>query len=141
MANINTQNVSEAEEALKLAYTDLIAFGKLFLPDDFLRSETPFFHYEVADAIGKFNETHFKDEDLKVSNLILNETTHLSMITQFPGAKSSLMYYEKFILDPEIASELPIQEMEVFSITKDNFTIFYQTKELEGYLTFFKTHY
>ena len=37
MANINTQNVSEAEEALKLAYTDLIAFGKLFLPDDFLQ--------------------------------------------------------------------------------------------------------
>jgi len=51
MANINTQNVSEAEEALQLAYTDLIAFGKLFLPDDFLRSETPFFHYEMADFI------------------------------------------------------------------------------------------
>ena len=51
MANINTHNVSEAEEALKLAYNDLIAFGKLFLPDDFLRSETPFFHFEVADAI------------------------------------------------------------------------------------------
>jgi hypothetical protein len=51
MANINSRNVSEAEEALKLAYTDLIAFGKLFLPDDFLRSETPFFHYELADAI------------------------------------------------------------------------------------------
>ena len=44
MANINTQNVSEAEEALQLAYTDLIAFGKLFLPDDFLR-------YEMADFI------------------------------------------------------------------------------------------
>ena len=51
MANINTQNVSEAEEALQLAYTDLIAFGKLFLPDDFMRSETPFFHYEMADFI------------------------------------------------------------------------------------------
>ena len=51
MANINTQNVSEAEEALHLANKDLIAFGKLFLPDDFLRSETPFFHYEMADFI------------------------------------------------------------------------------------------
>ena len=49
--NINTQNVSKAEEQLKLAYKDLIAFGKLFLPDDFKRSETPFFHYEVADAV------------------------------------------------------------------------------------------
>ena len=51
MANINTRNVSEAEEQLKLAQADLIAFGKLFLPDDFQRSETPFFHYQVADAV------------------------------------------------------------------------------------------
>jgi hypothetical protein len=49
--NINTQNVSESEEAIKLASKDLIAFGKLFLSNDFLRSETPFFHYEVADII------------------------------------------------------------------------------------------
>ena len=49
--NINSQNVSEAEETLKLASKDLISFGKLFLPDDFMRSETPFFHYEIADAI------------------------------------------------------------------------------------------
>ena len=46
MANINTQNISAAEEALLLAKNDLIAFGKLFLPDDFMRSETPFFHWQ-----------------------------------------------------------------------------------------------
>ena len=49
--NINTQNVSQAEEVFELASKDLISFGKLFLPDDFLRSETPPFHYEVSDAI------------------------------------------------------------------------------------------
>ena len=51
MSNINSQNVSKAEEDLRLAHSDLIAFGKLFLPDDFMRSETPFFHYQVADAL------------------------------------------------------------------------------------------
>ena len=55
MANINSQNISKAEEALQLAHKDLISFGKLFLPDDFLRSETPFFHYEIADAIDDKN--------------------------------------------------------------------------------------
>ena len=50
MSNINFNNVNKAENDLQLAYNDLIAFGKLFLPDDFMRSETPFFHYEVADA-------------------------------------------------------------------------------------------
>jgi len=53
--NINSQNVSQAEETLRLAYKDLIAFGKLFLPDDFMRSETPAFHYRVADAIDDLN--------------------------------------------------------------------------------------
>ena len=51
MANINLHNVSKQEEAFMLAKNDLVAFGKLFLPDDFMRSETPFFHYEVADAL------------------------------------------------------------------------------------------
>ena len=45
------QNPNQAEEALLLAKNDIIAFGKLFLPDDYLRSETPAFHYEVADTI------------------------------------------------------------------------------------------
>ena len=51
MANINSRNISEAEEVFQLASKDLISFGKLFLPDDFTRSETPPFHYEVADSI------------------------------------------------------------------------------------------
>ena len=55
MANINSQNINKAEEALVLAYKDLISFRKLFLPDHFMRSETPFFHYEVADSIDDKN--------------------------------------------------------------------------------------
>ncbi len=55
MANINLHNVSEMEEQLKMAKNDLIAFGKLFLPDDYMRSETPFFHYEVADALNNLS--------------------------------------------------------------------------------------
>ena len=51
MANINSGDISKLEKHLELAKNDLIAFGKLFLPDDFMRSETPFFHYEVADAL------------------------------------------------------------------------------------------
>jgi len=51
MANVNLNNISKMEDELRLAYSDLIAFGKLFLPDDFMRSETPFFHYEVTDAL------------------------------------------------------------------------------------------
>ena len=51
MANINSKNVNEAEKVLELARTDLIAFGKLFLPGDFGKSESPPFHYEIGDAL------------------------------------------------------------------------------------------
>jgi hypothetical protein len=45
MANINKQDVNKAEKVLELARTDLIAFGKLFLPGDFGKSKSPPFHY------------------------------------------------------------------------------------------------
>ena len=51
MANINKENVSKAEQALQMAHKDMLSFGKLFLADDFMRSETPWFHYEIADDI------------------------------------------------------------------------------------------
>ena len=40
MANINSQNISKAEEALQLAHKDLISFGKL-------SSSVPFFIMKV----------------------------------------------------------------------------------------------
>ena len=51
MPNINSQNVSRAEEVLNNSRHDLITFGKLFLPGDFGKSESPQFHYEIADAL------------------------------------------------------------------------------------------
>jgi len=51
VANINKQNVSQANKVLELSRHDLIAFGKLFLSGDFGKSESPKFHYQIADAL------------------------------------------------------------------------------------------
>jgi hypothetical protein len=51
MANINKHNVSQANKVLELSRHDLIAFGKLFLSGDFGKSESPKFHYQIADAL------------------------------------------------------------------------------------------
>ena len=49
MANLNLHgNISDNERILQSAYTDLIALGKLFSPQDFLASATPAFHNEVG---------------------------------------------------------------------------------------------
>tara|TARA_R100001594_G_scaffold58340_1_gene92291 strand:+ start:3079 stop:4641 length:1563 start_codon:yes stop_codon:yes gene_type:complete len=52
MANLNLNgDVSKNEEALELAYKDLITFGKLFSPQDFLASATPDFHRHVGKLL------------------------------------------------------------------------------------------
>jgi predicted phage terminase large subunit-like protein len=52
MANLNLNgNVSKNEELLHLAYTDLITFGKMFSPQDFLATETPQFHRDVCKLL------------------------------------------------------------------------------------------
>ncbi len=52
MANLNLNgNVSKNEETLQLAYNDLITFGKLFSPQDFLASATPDFHRDVGKML------------------------------------------------------------------------------------------
>lgn len=57
MANLNLNgNVSKKEEILHLAYKDLITFGKLFSPQDFLASKSPPFHYEVGKVM--LNKDH-----------------------------------------------------------------------------------
>ena len=49
MANLNLHgNISDNEKILQSAYKDLITFGKLFSPQDFLASSTPAFHHEVG---------------------------------------------------------------------------------------------
>ena len=73
MANLNLNgNISEKEKVLKMAYEDLITFGKLFSPQDFLASESPPFHYQV----GKL--------------LIDREIQHLALVLPRDHAKSTL---------------------------------------------------
>ena len=52
MANLNLHgDVSKNEKVLQSAYKDLISFGKLFSPQDFLASSTPAFHNEVGQLL------------------------------------------------------------------------------------------
>ncbi|QDP62277.1 MAG: putative terminase large subunit [Prokaryotic dsDNA virus sp.] len=78
------------ESQLLLAKNDLIAFGKLFLPDDFMRSETPFFHYEVADRLN--------DHSIRQMAVILPRghgktvLTKCSIVHDFAFAEDPLFY-------------------------------------------------
>ncbi|MDH5598871.1 MAG: hypothetical protein OEY34_07095, partial [Cyclobacteriaceae bacterium] len=95
----------------------------------------------VTKALEDFNAKNFPTQQLNISSLIFNEEYHMTMVSEFPGAKSSIIYNEYFTLDKVINDIIPLNRAKKFVITKDNFTIFYQTKELEGYLRFHQEFY
>ena len=49
--NINKNNVSDKERVLELARKDIISFGQLFLPDDFMKSTPAAYHYELNNLL------------------------------------------------------------------------------------------
>ena len=52
MANLNLNgNISNNEKIYNLIKNDLIAFGKLFSPQDYLASTSPKFHHEVGKLL------------------------------------------------------------------------------------------
>ena len=96
--------------------------------------------YQVVDALEKFNKTEFPKLTLTTSNLGLEEKT-LTMCVEFPDRESVMGYYYKFLA--QVATTKPFSDYKFYNfvITKDNFQIFYRTKSLDEYLTFFDKNY
>lgn len=95
----------------------------------------------VSTALEKFNASQWKDLKLNTSNIILNEEKTITIVTDLPNLESALSYFDKFLA--QIAKDKPFSNHKFYSfvITKDNFQIFYRTKALDEYLTFFDRNY
>lgn len=95
----------------------------------------------VSTALEKFNATQWKDLKLNTSNIILNEEKTITIVTDLPNLETALSYFDKFLA--QIATGKPFSSYKFYSfvITKDNFQIFYRTKALDEYLTFFDRNY
>jgi tetratricopeptide (TPR) repeat protein len=95
----------------------------------------------AAKTLEQFNVTNFKDSKLKVSNLILNDTYTLTLVSDLTGLATAKEYYKSFSEKRETLSELKNYKFSYFVITKDNFDIFYRTKGIDEYTRFFEKNY
>jgi hypothetical protein len=96
---------------------------------------------KVTAEIAQFNKTQLRDRKLETSNLVLSEDYTLTMVTELKDKASALEYFDKLngwlAQRPSLAS----YKFDTFVITKDNFQIFYRTKALDEYLTFYDRNY
>ena len=81
--NINKNNVSEKERVLELAKRDIVSFGQLFLPEDFMKSTPAAYHYELNDLL--------LDSNKKRNCIILPRGHSKSTL-----AKTALLYHLYF---------------------------------------------
>jgi len=105
--------------------------------------------YKVSDkvvdimsaGVESFNKAGFKEQRLNNSNLVLNDEFALTMVTQFPDRDAAMSYFDDFNAQASTTRPFALYKFNTFVITKDNFDIFYRTKALDEYLTFFDRNY
>ncbi len=95
----------------------------------------------VSETLESFNASYFKDLNLKVSTLTLNETFTLTLVSDLPRISAALEYYKTFIEKRLTFTGLADYKFSSFVITKGNFDIFYRTKGLDEYIQFFEKNY
>ncbi|MEQ8478693.1 MAG: tetratricopeptide repeat protein [Fulvivirga sp.] len=94
----------------------------------------------VSQSIDNYNAKH-AGLNLKTSNLILNDDLAMILISDFENKIDAFEYYSDFVKSDPIDEAKRNSKFYKFVITKDNFNIFYQSKDLEAYLKFFEKNY
>ena len=97
---------------------------------------------ELSDALPQYFKTQIPEgSPLKIGNLILDENRSMILISEFEDKQSAIAFNKK------VEAEKPAEKINKtgkfynFVITKDNFNILYQTKELDTYLVFYRKNY
>ncbi|UXX80149.1 methyltransferase [Reichenbachiella carrageenanivorans] len=97
---------------------------------------------QLSDALPQYFKTLIPEESsLKIGNLLLDEKHSIILISEFADKASAIAFNEK------VETEKPSEKINKsgkfsnFVITKDNFNILYQTRELDTYLKFYRKNY
>ncbi|MCH8318536.1 MAG: tetratricopeptide repeat protein [Bacteroidetes bacterium] len=133
----NPAVIEEIEEKLKVNYIEdleKVHFFVAIFPDNLS-------YNEILTKFSDYNKTYYETDALKTKHIILNDTSFIVMVKEFSNKNLALNY-----LNIHKGFNSPLKQykdvhFELFVITDDNFPLFYQAKDVESYLTFFREKY
>ena len=96
---------------------------------------------KVSGATEIFNKSYFREKRLNTTNLVFHDDYVLTIVTDFPDRLSAVNYFDKFTAEAGNNKTFASHKFDTFVITKNNFDIFYRTKALDEYLTFFDRNF
>ncbi len=91
--------------------------------------------------IVNFNTDFFSMNDFNVSDVLLNDNYQLVTIKSFDDVVQAKTYYDTILLQKDVFKKLEGIKHEIFLISKDNYGIFYNDKNVEKYIRFFNKFY
>lgn len=95
----------------------------------------------ILTEIESFNNEYFSGQNLKTGTLKLDGSNTIILVDHFNDQEKALYYYDLFKAEENIQSELPGLKFDKFVISKENFEVLYNTKELDTYRKFHALHY
>ncbi|TDI66711.1 MAG: methyltransferase [Bacteroidetes bacterium] len=93
-----------------------------------------------AREFDQFNLQYFAPQKLTSSSLIFDKDRAMVLVQDFGDKGKAFSYYET-LKKQRFLNDYSGNEFSTFVITKENFEIFYQSKDLKGYLSFFNNFY
>ncbi|TDQ13719.1 hypothetical protein DFQ04_3443 [Algoriphagus boseongensis] len=88
-----------------------------------------------------FHSANFKNSRLRTGNMNMGAQQPIFIISPFTNSESALDYYKKFISDFKSEGMQDEVKKKSFFISIENFQILNKTKNVEEYLTFFRSLY
>ncbi len=94
----------------------------------------------LGQLFDQFNKENYPDQKLTASSLVLDDDRAMVLVQVFGNRSEALAFYRQQARN-KVLGDLDVNQTEQFIITEKNFGIFYETKDLDGYLNFFSSNY
>ncbi|MCA6078316.1 methyltransferase [Fulvivirga sedimenti] len=95
----------------------------------------------VTETIQLYNTLNWDEQQLKLSTLQMEGNRRVSILRSFENGREAYRYFKEFEKKGVIPPATLTTKSYTFVITKDNFDILYQSRDLASYMQFFDKNY
>ena len=96
---------------------------------------------QLQYRIGDFNAENYSNSGYRCSPLMFTDSTQMLTIHRFKNADEAMRYYTHLLLAGGPLSQYDRKDYQVFAISTQNYTTFYNKKDVAAYQAFFDKYY
>ncbi|MFY0687709.1 MAG: hypothetical protein JXQ90_11120 [Cyclobacteriaceae bacterium] len=93
----------------------------------------------LPDIVNEFVNSYAETYD--VGNLIFDDVQSMILVSEFADKSKATSFVKNFDQNGKIPATIKTEKLHTIVLTKENFDIFFKTKDLDSYLTFYEKYY